>query len=74
MEPIGPRVEKTNLFIHKLKCKYNKLKIETIDERLTTVQAHNTMNELGVNKNKKRSIVDTISATYILEVYINKQH
>lgn len=68
----GPRVEKTEKFIHKLKCKYNKIKIETIDERLTTVQAHRTMNDLEINKKKKRQIVDTISAVYILEVYINK--
>ena len=68
----GPRVEKTKKFIHKLKCKYNKIKIETIDERLTTVQAYRTMNDLEINKKKKRQIVDTISAVYILEVYINK--
>ena len=66
------RTEKTEQFIHKLKCKYNKLKIETIDERLTTVAAHKTMNFLDVNKNKKRNIVDTISAVYILETYLNK--
>ena len=67
------RAEKTEAFIHKLKCKYNKLKIECVDERLTTVAAHKTMNILEVNKNKKRSIVDTISAVYILEMYMNKQ-
>jgi len=66
------RTEKTEMFIHKLKCKYNKLKIETIDERLTTVAAHKTMNFLDINKNKKRNIVDTISAVYILETYLNK--
>ena len=66
------RAEVTEQFIHKLKCKYNKIKIETIDERLTTVAAHKTMNFLDVNKNKKRDIVDTISAVYILETYINK--
>lgn len=66
------RAEKTEQFIHKLKCKYNKIKIETIDERLTTVAAHKTMNFLDVNKNKKKNIVDTISAVYILETYINK--
>jgi putative Holliday junction resolvase len=66
------RVEATEKFIHKLKCKYNKMKIETIDERLTTVEAHRTMNLLGINKNKKKMIVDTISAVYILEKYINK--
>lgn len=66
------RAEVTNQFIHKLKCKFNKIKIEEIDERLTTVAAHKTMNLLNVNKHKKRSIVDTISAVYILEIYINK--
>ena len=66
------RTEITEKFIHKLKCKYNKLKIETIDERLTTVAAHKTMNFLDVGKNKKRKIVDTISEVYILETYLNK--
>ena len=66
------RTEKTESFIHKLKCKYNKLKIEVIDERLTTVAAHKTMNFLDINKNKKKNIVDTISAVYILETYLNK--
>ena len=69
----GIRVEVTKKFIHKLKCKYNKLKIETIDERLTTVAAHKTMNYLGIKKEDKKNIVDTISAIYILETYMNKK-
>ena len=69
---MSERAEITNQFIHKLKCKYNKKKVETIDERLTTVEAHKTMNFLDVKKTKKRSIVDTISAVYILETYLNK--
>lgn len=66
------RAEKTKQFIHKLKCKFNKIQIEEIDERLTTVAAHKTMNLLEINKHKKRAIVDTISAVYILETYMNK--
>lgn len=66
------RAEVTEKFLHKLKCKYNKIKIDTVDERLTTVAAHKTMNFLDVNKHKKRSIVDTISAVYILETYMKK--
>ena len=66
------RVEVTEKFIHKLKCKFNKVKIEEVDERLTTVAAHRTMNYLNINKNEKRNIVDTISAVYILETYMNK--
>ena len=67
------RVEVTQKFILKLKCKFNKIKIETIDERLTTVAAHKTMNILNINKKEKKNIVDTISAVYILETYINKK-
>jgi len=67
------RVEVTLKFIQKLKCKFNKIKIEQIDERLTTVAAHKTMNMLNINKRDKRNIVDTISAVYILETYINKK-
>ena len=70
---MSERAKITEEFIHKLKCKYNKIKIETIDERLTTVEAHKTMNFLDINKNKKKNIVDTISAVYILETYINKK-
>ena len=73
----GEKTERTIItekFIHKLKCKYNKKKIAAMDERLTTVEAHKTMNFLNVDKNKKRSIVDTISAVYILEAYIQKNN
>ena len=64
------RVEVTEKFIHKLKSRLGKIEIKTVDERLTTVEAHRTMNFLDVNKKKKRSIVDTISAQYILETYM----
>ena len=66
------RAEKTEKFIHKLKCKFNKIPIEIVDERLTTVQAHKTMNFLDVDKRKKKNIVDTIAAVYILETYLGK--
>lgn len=66
------RAEITEKFIHKLKCKYNKMKIVSQDERLTTVQAHRTMNDLQINKNRKKELVDTISAVYILESYMNR--
>lgn len=68
------RAEITEKFIHKLKCKYNKIKIEEMDERLTTVEAHRTMNFLNIDKKKKRGIVDTISAVYILEAFLKKNH
>ena len=69
---MSERAKITEQFVHKLKCKFNKMEIHTIDERLTTVEAHKTMNFLEVNKTKKKNIVDTISAVYILDTYLNK--
>ncbi len=65
------RAELTHKFIHKLKCRFPKVSIVAMDERLTTVEAHRTMNDLNIDKRKKKDIVDTISAVYILEKYIN---
>lgn len=67
----GPRAEKTEKFIEKLKSRFH-LKVEKIDERLTTVSAHRTMTELSISKDKKKSIVDTMSATYILQMYLDR--
>ena len=69
----GKRAEETELFLHKLKSRFNKLKIVQIDERLTSVEAHKTMNFLDINNKKKKQVVDTIAAVYILEGYINKK-
>ena len=67
------RVEVTKQFIHKLNCKFPHIKVVEMDERLTTVAAHKTMNFLEIDKHKKKDIVDTISAVYILEMYMNKK-
>ena len=66
------RAEVTEKFLHKLKCKYPHIKMETVDERLTTVAANKTLNFLGVNKYKKKEIEDTLAAVYILEMYRDK--
>ena len=66
------RTKLTQNFIHKLKCKFNQITIETVDERLTTVEAHRTMNFLDINKKKKKEIVDTLVAVYILEIFLKK--
>lgn len=68
----GARAEKTDRFINKLKQIFNK-EIIKVDERLTTVASHRTMTELGVSKNKKKNIVDTIAATYILQMYLDRK-
>ena len=64
------RSKLTEGFIHKLKSRFNKIEKVRIDERLTTVEAHRTMNDLNIDSKKKKDIVDTISAVYILESYL----
>ena len=67
------RSKQTDEFIHKLKSRFNTIPVIKIDERLTTVEAHKTMNYLNINNHNQRGIVDTIAAVYILEGYINKK-
>lgn len=67
----GPRVQKTDKFIEKLVNRFH-LEVIKMDERLTTVSAHRTMQELAIGKDKKRKIVDTISAQYILQMYLDR--
>jgi len=69
----GMRVQKTIEFADDLE-KQAKIHVELIDERLTTVTAHNILNETGLNGSKKRkNIIDTLSAVIILQQYLNRE-
>lgn len=68
----GPRTERTEDFIQKLSG-MGDFNIIKWDERLTTVSAHRTMNELGVKASNKKNIVDTMSAVFILQGYLDRQ-
>lgn len=68
----GPRTERTEAFIKKL-LKLGDFNIVKWDERLTTVSAHRAMNELGVKASNKKNIVDTMSAVFILQGYLDRQ-
>jgi len=47
--------------------------IELIDERLTSVQANNTLSFLDVNHQKRKDSVDSLAAQEILESYIRSK-
>ena len=49
------------------------LKIEMVDERLTTVAAHRTLSELDVSHQKRKDSVDRLAACGILDTYIRKR-
>ena len=65
----GDRVEQTKKLIHKIKCKFN-IEIVEQDERYTSIEAGQIMNEIGIKKKKKRKVIDQIAAVLILEGYL----
>lgn len=69
---IGPRGEKVLSFAQKVETKTG-IKIETWDERLTTVAAHRVMLEADLSRNKRKKIVDKLAAMYILQGYLDRQ-
>jgi putative transcription antitermination factor YqgF len=64
------QLEKTKQFIRELKNKYKYVKIEGIDERFTTFEAERVLDAYWVNEQKWQK--DAISASLILESYLNK--
>lgn len=67
---IGPRGEETLKYIDLLAERFD-MEIIKWDERLTTVAASRTMHEIGVKTSRKKSIVDQIAASYILQGYLD---
>ncbi len=67
---LGPRAEKTKK-LSKMLSELVDIPIILWDERLTTVSAHNLMNETNVRGKKRKESVDSISAAYILQGYLD---
>lgn len=49
------------------------VKIELMDERLTTVLAQNTLLQADMSRKKRKKVVDEIAATIILNDYLRKK-
>ena len=47
------------------------LPVSMQDERLTTVSAHNILNETNTRGKKRKAVVDAVSAVLILEDFLN---
>ncbi len=67
---IGERCEKAQKFSEKLENKTN-LPVILWDERLTTVSAHRVLSENNVRGKKRKNVVDTVSAVFILQGYLD---
>ena len=69
----GDRAIKTEQFIHKLKCRFNKIEIDFVDERYTSLEADEFMYMMNVKKEDRKNIRDTLAAVYILKSYLKNQ-
>lgn len=61
---------------HKLAAvlqKVSGISVELVDERLSTVSAERALDEANVRRDKRKQVVDTISAQIILGTYLEKQ-
>ncbi len=68
----GPRSEKCRIFADML-AERTGLPIIFWDERLTTVNAHEILSEINVRGEKRKKAVDELSATLILQSYLDQQ-
>jgi len=67
---IGERGEKSKEFASLLEEKFG-VKTVLWDERLTTVSAHRVLSEANVKGKKRKKVVDTVSAVFILQCYLD---
>lgn len=67
---VGPRGKRTKAFAALLEERLD-IPVRLWDERLTTVSAHLLMNETNTRGQKRKDSVDSISAAYILQSYLD---
>jgi putative Holliday junction resolvase len=64
-----------NPFVKRLQKLYPEMDIQLVDERFTSKMAHQTMIDAGLRKKARqnKALVDTISATIILQSYLEQK-
>mgnify|MGYP000862207237 FL=1 len=63
------------LFVEKLKTTFPKIPVKRVDERFTSKMAFQSMIDSGLNKKQRqnKALVDEISATIILQTYLEQK-
>ena len=71
----SPNMKRIEPFVRSLKKKLPDMPVEYVDERFTSVLAHRTMLEAGLKKKDRqnKALVDEISATIILQTYLENK-
>ena len=69
----GFRSDITHEFADMLTEAMDSVKVELIDERLTTVQAQRSLNIMNVSGKKKKKKIDSMAAALILQTFLDKR-
>lgn len=66
---------RVNAFVKKFRKTYPHIPVELVDERFTSVLAHRAMIDVGLKQKARRdkALVDEISATIILQSYLESK-
>jgi len=67
---IGPMARRTLEQINFLKATLN-IPVETIDERLTSRSAEQTLRDLGKSPSRNKAKIDELAASFILQTYLD---
>lgn len=70
---VGERAIKSEEFAEKLRQRTG-LEVILWDERLTTVAAHQVLDQGGLNHQEKALVVDKLAAVLILQGYLDRLH
>lgn len=67
----GYKVDDVKFFVDQL-LKKGDIPIHWVDERLTTVSAERTLLEADVSRKKRKTVIDKMAATIILQSYLER--
>jgi len=64
--------EKVHEFVKMIEKELPNIKIHLIDERLSSVQANNTLLEFDLSRKKRKKVIDQMAAQIILETFLER--
>lgn len=69
---LGPQAKKVEAFILALQ-RQGQVPVQRIDERLTTVQGHRALREMGASRQRRGQMIDQVAAQLILQHFLEMQ-
>lgn len=69
----GERCIKTNDFCERIKKRFPKMEVILWDERFSTIAAERSLREVGLNHDKRKSVIDKMAAVHILQGYLDSK-